>query len=171
MRHALLVALTTAALSFADGPARLAVKTVEGVRINIDQEQKGTGAASVAVSPGRHTVRIYDGERVVSEKLVDVRAGETLWVEFKVEVRSEPQHAPMLAPPKLTTPESFATVEVRSLNVAGDIAIDGVVVGWAPLKVRDLPVGEHTVEVLVDGVPVRTRRVNVKPSMTKLNIF
>lgn len=143
--------------------SRLAIKAIEGVKIEVDQQTAGEGAASVPVKPGVHTVRMYDGEKLVSERQVEVGNDETVWVEMRVAVKREDKRP--------VEPSVPTTVEMRSLNVVGDVAVDGVVVGWAPLKVRDLPSGQHTVQVLVDGVPVRTKKMNIKPTSKKVTIL
>jgi hypothetical protein len=165
------VAALAATLAWADAPAgRLAIKTIEGVKVQVDDQPLGEPSGMVSVQPGAHTVRVYEGEELLSEHHVKVEADETVWVELRVmKKKNHPAVAPSEPAPE--RPAGVANVEIRSHNVIGNVAIDGVVVGLAPLRVRNLPSGKHTVQVLVDGVPRRTRQVTVRPGAQRLDIL
>ncbi len=119
--------------------------------IYVDGQQRGTVPMKVKVPPGRHQVRI---ERAGYTK-------HTQWVTLQEkQVWTVQAILKPLAKPK-------GTLLVAADVTGAEVVVDGKSQGQAPVVVKDLPAGPHTVEVRKQGAPPWKQVVVVESGKTK----
>jgi hypothetical protein len=124
------------------------VSRPSSARVSIDGEERGMTPFSVDLPPKAYTVEVRVGRSEPRVYPVQIVAGVKTDLYFEL--------------------QSVATVgglDVRSDPAKARVTIDGQYRGTTPLIVRDLPPGDHQVEIEAGGRRVR-QTVRVEPGIT-----
>ena len=148
-------AITLAALRYlaapvaADGMGTLAVQTnPTGAAVNIDGQARGVTPLSLALSPGRHTLKLANEGNVRSMPVTIVAGGQ---VSQLIEL---PRAASLLG-----------ELQVRTEPAGAQVTVDGHVYGKSPLTVEGLAPGAHLV-VLENELGSMTQEVKIEAGTT-----
>lgn len=160
----------------------IVTSTPAKLQIRVDGASVGHTTLRVPVAPGPHRLEFLQDGRVVHTQTTEVDDGEPTFVHFEV---PQPLAPPSPVPPRprpVTTPSApspplaprpaeVGELEVVSPNVVGEIYLDGVARGWAPMVIKQVPTGSVRVEIRVDGATRRSRNVTVQRSKRSLVRF
>jgi hypothetical protein len=171
-------------------PGTLVVTSIpSGLIVEVDGRRVDFTPARVKVDSGFHTVALFKGDQRLYERKVDVPEEGVSAVDADVSEKLKPppvaeaapvEKAPQALPGTSLSeelPEPDAAVEpqaarakggprgelhVVSLNVYGEVWINGQAYGYPPLLAKNLPAGTANVEIRVNGVARRSKSVDIE---------
>jgi serine/threonine protein kinase len=152
-------------------PSRLVVK--------VDGRVMGSTPVRLPLAMGNHDVVVLQGDRVIRSGTINLSTDnreEIFYAEAPAApptpvavaptpTPTPPRPTPVVTPPPVkaaAAPAEVGEVEVVSPNVIGEVYVNGVARGPAPIVVKNIPVGRARIEVRVDGAVRRGKTVDIK---------
>ena len=133
------------------------VSSPPGARVFVDNREYGRTPVAVGdLTRGAHSVRITRDGYVTDERPVTITSTErahSVTVQLAAE-RTPPAPAavnPPAAPPRAAIKTGTGLLSVESHQAGAKVFIDGRFVGTTPLRLPDVPAGEHALHLDHDG--------------------
>jgi hypothetical protein len=138
--------------------------TPSGALVTVDGLRAGETPVTVTVPLGRHEVQVARSGYVPRTDRVDLTAKQPSHT-LRVPLRRGPAQAASAAQ------AATGSVDIDSRPRGAHVSVDGRALGSTPLRVPELPAGDHRVLVEKDGYRPVTSMVNiVSGELTRLNL-
>ncbi|MCD6452546.1 MAG: protein kinase [Acidobacteria bacterium] len=95
----------------------------------------------INLTPGTHRIRLTMEDYQPYEEILTIKPGDRKRVHHEFPL--------------------FGTLVINSFPQGAEVILDGERVGKTPLRLMKVPIGEHTVKVLLPGYVIETKRVTI----------